>query len=235
MNDKRKAINCSLFGWLLLSAVLVVLDQVSKLWIVNNIFIFAQRDLIPGFLSLFYCQNTGVAFSLFEKLSNGPYILAAVSIVLALIVLFFLFKLSRTNYVLECLCLSLILGGAIGNIIDRIRLQYVIDFIKLDFGFFIFPIFNFADCCAVIGCFLFIILCFVKSDEIDEVWNYLANKKETQDNGVVNSDDSVTDESSLSETLSKDSEEDITEVNAETAIETETDIITKEESTSDEI
>ena len=101
-----------------------------------------MRD-IPGFFSIFYVRNTGVAFSMFEKLENGPVILAVVAIILAIAVFYVLFKVAPRGYILECLSLSLIVGGAIGNIIDRIRLKYVVDFLRFDFS--LDPISNSAE------------------------------------------------------------------------------------------
>ncbi|MCQ2533224.1 MAG: signal peptidase II [Clostridia bacterium] len=168
----------SIWGWTFLSLFLVFLDQITKLLVVKNLDLAEYKWVINGFFSIFYVRNTGVAFSMFEKLSNGPYVLAVVAVLLACAVFYVLFKISKKGYLIECFCLSLILGGALGNIIDRIRLKYVVDFLRFDFGpRYTFPIFNFADICAVVGCFLFIFLCIVKSKEIDEIWDMFTLKK----------------------------------------------------------
>ena len=65
----------------------------------------------------------------------------------------------------------LLSAGAIGNLIDRFALKYVIDYLRFDFGTYTFPIFNFADICAVVGTFLFIFVIFFGKDEFDNFWN----------------------------------------------------------------
>lgn len=176
-NSKSKYAIC---GWTLLAVLFVFLDQLTKLLVVKNLDLTEYKWVINGFFSIFYVRNTGVAFSMFEKLENGPYILAVVSTVLAVAVFYALFKISSKGYPLECFALSLIVGGAIGNIIDRIRLKYVVDFLRFDFGpRYTFPVFNVADICAVIGCFLFIFLCIFRSKEIDEIWDLFVPNKDS--------------------------------------------------------
>lgn len=193
INSKR------IIGWAFLSVVLVVLDQLSKLWIVNNLAQEEKKEIIKGFFSFFYCRNTGVAFSMFDRISNGSVILSCVAACLAVVVMFVLFRVSKYGFPRECFALSLILGGAIGNIIDRIRLSYVVDFIRFDFGAWTFPIFNVADICAVVGCFLFLIYSFALSDEIDSVWKLFAKEKNKEISDIIVSNDGNIDNDTVSE------------------------------------
>ncbi len=199
INNKR------IIGWTFLSVILVILDQLSKHWVVANLAQEEKKEIIKGFFSFFYCRNTGVAFSMFDRISNGSVILSCVAACLAVVVVFVLFKVSKHGFPRECFALSLILGGAIGNIIDRIRLTYVVDFIRFDFGAWTFPIFNVADICAVVGCFLFLIYSFALGDEIDMVWKLFSKGKENADE--------ITNEASSTDlqTENADSEENVFE------------------------
>ena len=135
-----------------LTAFLVVAaDQLSKTWIRDNL---AKGESLPetGFCRLTHVHNTGVAFGLFQGHSFLFTIIAVVGIVLLLIfVLFFYRRLHFPDSWLADTALGLILGGTIGNLIDRLRLGYVTDFI--DFG--IWPAFNIADSAIVVGVIIF--------------------------------------------------------------------------------
>lgn len=151
--------------WLLLSAVLVVIDRLTKYLIVSNM---APSDIIhlikagdTEVLNLYYTLNNGAAFS---KLSGHPGFLVAITslVILALLYMVIAKKVNRTVYLLS---ISLILGGGIGNLVDRLfNNGNVIDFI--DVRIINFPIFNFADICAVCGAG--VLLFTLVSDEIHD-------------------------------------------------------------------
>lgn len=146
-SDRRK-IGLSL----VLVALVIVLDQLSKLWIRGNL-IPGESLTIVGRLSLTYLRNTGSVFGLFANQSFLPIIIILAS--LGVILLFFRY-LSRATGV-GVMSASLILGGAVGNLIDRLHLGYVTDFIDFRlWGNFHWPFFNFADAAIVIGIFTFI-------------------------------------------------------------------------------
>jgi signal peptidase II len=140
--------------------LIVILDQVTKyiakakLMPVNNI------DLIPGYFSLSYVENRGAAFGLFQ---NNKMLLVGVTSVVILIIIYYLLKNRNMNKYLRA-SLIMITAGAIGNLIDRVVLSYVIDF----FHFYIksafdWPVFNVADISVVCGTILLsIVLLFVK-------------------------------------------------------------------------
>ena len=131
--------------------VIVTADQLSKLWIRTNL---AVGQSIPevGFLRLTHVTNTGSAFGLFQGQTFPLTIVAVVSVVALLLYAVFFYR--RFPFLDNCLAwvgLSLILGGTVGNLIDRLRLGHVTDFI--DFGFW--PAFNIADSAVVVGVIIF--------------------------------------------------------------------------------
>ena len=135
----------------LTALLIVVADQLSKLWIRTNL---AVGQSLPevGFPRLTYVENTGAAFGLFQGQSFALAIVAIVSIVVLLVYAFFLYR--RFPFLdnrLAWIGLGLILGGTVGNLIDRLRFGYVTDFI--DFGFW--PAFNIGDSAIVVGVIMF--------------------------------------------------------------------------------
>ncbi len=130
--------------YLIITAVMVVADQLFKHWIVANIALGGSKTLIPGVLSLTNIQNDGAAWSMF----SGQQWFFYITTVIALIVVFFLWKDSQNKPVYR-LGLALILAGALGNFIDRVHQQYVTDMFQTDF--INFPIFNIADMCLTVG------------------------------------------------------------------------------------
>lgn len=128
-----------LFLTTLIAGMITLLDQVSKQLLKE-----ADSTLIPGLISLSGARNTGAAFSL---LSGQTWLLPLLSGVLTAGILAYIIKARPRG--LPGMGLALMLGGAIGNLIDRVLLGYVIDFIRLDF--ISFPIFNLADIAVVVG------------------------------------------------------------------------------------
>lgn len=134
--------------------VLTTLDQFSKYLIVTNI-----KDgnnaivLIKDFFSLTYVKNYGAGFSI---LQNQKIFLIAISII-AIVIIGYLLINAKKNESLNIVCYLLIIGGSIGNLIDRLKLGYVIDFLDFNIFGYDFPVFNFADCCITIGCILLIV------------------------------------------------------------------------------
>lgn len=129
----------------LLSALVVGFDQWFKFWVVTNLSLGQTQEMIEHFFSLTYVQNTGAAWSILE----GKTTFFTVITVIAVIVVTYLMIRYRNDSKFLTLGLSLVLAGAIGNFIDRIRLGYVVDMVQLDF--MQFPIFNIADASLVLG------------------------------------------------------------------------------------
>jgi len=135
----------------LIAVVLVGIDQLIKYFTVQNIELGEVIELIPNVLSLTYIRNTGAAWSILEGQMIFFYI---VTIVIVAILIYFLHTDGK-NSKLFSISISFLLGGAIGNFIDRLAFEFVIDMFQLEF--ISFPIFNFADTSLTIGVILMII------------------------------------------------------------------------------
>ncbi len=128
---------------LLLAASIIISDQITKAFIVEWLKPQGTVSIIGDLLRLTYVTNSGVAFGM---LTGMPYVLTVPIVILIGVIAFYLVKTLGQSFLLT-LALSLELGGALGNLIDRIRLGYVVDFVKLPY----WPAFNVADSCVVIG------------------------------------------------------------------------------------
>jgi signal peptidase II len=152
---------------LLISALVIILDRLSKIWIVHHIRPGYAITIIPRVFRLTNVLNTGAAFSLFAD-SLSPLVvrnsLIAFSVIAVLIVSVLLWRAGR-ELTLTGVALAMILGGAIGNLYDRVRLSYVIDFLEVHIVHYHWPDFNIADSCIVIGACLLIIEIFRPQQE----------------------------------------------------------------------
>lgn len=133
--------------WLLIVAALVGLDQYVKQLVVVNVLPKGSIEVIKNFFYLTYVENFGIAFGMFK---NKTWFFIIMTSIIAVMILYFIIRLKGKSLPVT-VCLSLILGGAIGNLIDRVRFGYVIDY--LHFSFFP-PVFNLADSAIVVGAFL---------------------------------------------------------------------------------
>ena len=145
-------------AFLLVILAVVGLDQASKLWIVHHFGLYDSQVVIPGFFNLTYLTNNGAAFSILAgqpALWRQAFFIGAASLALVLIVI------ARRGYASLSgwynLALALIAGGGIGNLIDRVRLGHVIDFLDFHLGASHWPAFNIADSAITIGVILFIL------------------------------------------------------------------------------
>lgn len=138
------------FLFMAIFAVLaVLLDQLSKFWIVANIPLYGQIPVIDGLLHLTYAQNTGAAFSSFE---GAQWLFVLVFALLTAGILWEFPKKRMPFTALERWSIVAIYAGGIGNIIDRLRLGYVVDMIEVEF--MEFAVFNVADCFITCGAIL---------------------------------------------------------------------------------
>ena len=133
--------------FLIVIALVVTLDQLSKLWIDAY---RSQIQLLPGFLASVYVENSGAIFGL---IANQTELLIALGIAGSIIILVFIYYFPPATIV-GMLSFALILSGAVGNLIDRIRLGYVIDFLSIQL--FRWPAFNIADAATTVGIFTLI-------------------------------------------------------------------------------
>ena len=138
--------------YLALILATVALDQLTKAWIVDSFKLFESLEIIPGFFNLVYVTNSGAAFSLLADV-DSPWrhyfflvvgALAVVGLTVAYV------KMVKVNWY-YCPALAFIAGGAIGNLIDRIRFGAVIDFLDVYIGQYHWPAFNVADSAICIG------------------------------------------------------------------------------------
>lgn len=139
---------------LLLSVLLVGIDQLFKLFVTLFMQPFQSIVLIPYILRLTYVQNTGAAFSIFE----GDIVFLIILTLIALIIAIYLIISKKINSWDYLIPVSMIIGGGIGNLLDRIFRGFVVDYLDISFQPFDgFAIFNFADCLVVVGTILLIV------------------------------------------------------------------------------
>ncbi len=146
--------------WLLLIAAFIILiDRLSKLWITHHIAHGGRIIIIPHVFYLSHVFNTGAAFSLFAE-SLSPLLvrdgLIAFSALAILVVAAMIWRLGRTPS-LTGVALGLILGGALGNLYDRIHFSYVVDFLAVNIWHYHWPDFNVADSAIVVGACLLLL------------------------------------------------------------------------------
>ena len=139
-------------GWLVLSLLVLVIDQVSKAHFEGSLEMFQQIVVIPDYFSWTLAYNTGAAFSF---LADGGgwqrWLFALIAVVVSAVLVVWLKRLGRDDTWLA-IALALVLGGALGNLYDRIALGHVIDFILVHWqNRYYFPAFNFADSAITVG------------------------------------------------------------------------------------
>lgn len=155
-------------GYLVAAFAVFLLDQATKAWARKTLRFGDDVTVIPNFLNFIYAENTGVAFSQFSNGGDaGRWILSAVAAAAAVFVLYYFWRTPRENDRLLGAC-ALLLAGIVGNLTDRVRLGYVIDFIDVQFGNWHYPTFNIADSVICIGAGLLILdLFFSRKPETD--------------------------------------------------------------------
>ena len=142
----------------LITALVILADRLTKRWIIHRIRPGYTIPVIPHFFRLSHVLNTGAAFSLLENLPPNAVRLGliAFSVFAAVIVFILLWRTGRAIS-LTSVALALILGGALGNLYDRIRFHHVVDFLAVRIYHYNWPDFNVADSCIVIGACLLLL------------------------------------------------------------------------------
>ena len=135
------------YGLMVLGVVIV--DQWTKLLVLDGIPLYGHVDAIPGLFHFTYVQNTGAAFSSFEGMR---WLFVALFVVLTLALAYEYFKKPLPFNKFERWCMVAVYAGGLGNVIDRVRLGYVVDMIETTF--IEFPVFNVADCFITCGAIL---------------------------------------------------------------------------------
>lgn len=150
--------------WLWLSGLVIVIDQLSKWFMVSWLSLHETVAITP-FFNLTMAHNTGAAFSFLASAQGWQRWFFVVLTVVISTGLFFWLKKLTTDARLEAIALGMVLGGAIGNLIDRLYYGYVIDFLDVYYKTYHWPVFNVADSAIVVGAALLIIDSFVTKDK----------------------------------------------------------------------
>ncbi len=142
--------------WLWLSLISLVLDQWSKIAIDGSMRLYESIALIPGF-NLTYVHNTGAAFSFLSEAGGWQrWFFAVMAFTISIVLTIWLYRLKKHETLLA-VALALVLGGAIGNLIDRLAYGYVIDFLDVYYQSWHWPAFNVADMSISLGVFLMLL------------------------------------------------------------------------------
>jgi signal peptidase II len=146
-----------------------MIDQTTKAWAVRKLRFGGDMNIIDGFLNFVYAENTGVAFSMLDNNGDaGRWGLSIIAGIAAVLVLFYFWRIPRTNDRLLG-ALALLLAGIVGNLTDRVRLGFVVDFIQVHYQDWYYPVFNVADMAICVGAGLLILDMFwTKSEDVKD-------------------------------------------------------------------
>ena len=148
-----------------MALLIIVIDQASKLWVNSNLVPGKVYSVLPHF-NFYLTYNRGVAFSMF---SSSSVVVHNMLFILSLLIVFGLvflhFKLDKSKYLLH-FALALVIGGAIGNMVDKVILGFVIDFIDFYWGSWHFATFNLADAAISVGGFFIILDSFLNERKV---------------------------------------------------------------------
>lgn len=146
--------------WLILSAAIIFFDWLSKAWALSTLTYQQSVEVIPGFWNWTLVHNRGAAFSFLAQAGGWQqWLFSALAVIISVVCVLMLKNADRRDWQ-TALPLALIIGGALGNLIDRIRFGYVIDFVHWYYGSFHWPVFNLADSAISIAAVLLIVLSF---------------------------------------------------------------------------
>ena len=154
--------------YLLISVLVLAVDQLTKELVNRSLYLHETRIIIPNFFNLVHTRNSGAVFGFFQNGSSPllPRVLTLLSIA-ALVFIVVYFYRSSLHERMNLVGLSLILGGALGNILDRILRSSVVDFLEFYVGDFHWPAFNVADSAICIGIFLLIVRSMREGREVE--------------------------------------------------------------------
>ena len=152
---------------ILVAALLILLDQITKHLAVTHLKGKSSFVIWEGIFELTYVENRGAAFGIFQN-QRWLFLVLTIIIIIGLCYIVWHLPQERKFIPMEILAV-LIFSGAIGNMIDRIVLGYVVDF--FNFSFINFPVFNVADCYVTVSCVILLILAFsYKEEDLDRIW-----------------------------------------------------------------
>ncbi len=159
---------------LVISGLVIVADQISKAYVVAHLALYDSWMPLHSLASVFrftHVRNTGAAFGIFPE---GGAIFLIVAVIVSAVIIYFYWQIPKGAW-LARLALGLQLGGALGNVVDRVRLGYVVDFFHVE----LWPVFNVADSCIVIGVVLLAL------EVMREEWQ---ERRAAQDEGILEED-----------------------------------------------
>ena len=157
MTDNTKSPNTRFYAWMAVAALVVIADQVTKWAIVEWVALY-ERIPLNSFINLTHQRNTGAAFSFLADAGGWQrWFFVVLASVVSVVLAVWMWRIRHQGQPILAAGLALVLGGAIGNLIDRIMLGYVTDFIQVWFGSWAFPSFNVADAGISVGAALLII------------------------------------------------------------------------------
>ena len=145
-----------MFRWLMLSVIILLLDQITKFYAVQSLTLYEQKYIYDG-VNLTLMHNTGAAFSFLSDAGGWQrWFFIGISCLVSIIIVVWMYNtLTKSRWLL--LALVFILGGALGNLWDRVTLGYVIDFIEVYYNDLYWPAFNIADSAITIGAIILIL------------------------------------------------------------------------------
>ena len=166
-------------AYLAIAGGVFMIDQTTKAWATRTLRFEGDRSVISGLLNFAYAKNTGVAFSMLDEGGDaGRWGLSVVAFIAATLVLYFFWRTPRSDdRILGAL--ALLLAGIVGNVTDRMRLGFVVDWVDVQFGSWHYPTFNIADAAICIGAGLLILDLFFSKKRRSEL------KAETRPVGSV--------------------------------------------------
>ena len=163
MSTEDKLGGLAIYKWLSLTVLILIADQITKQLVVQNMDLYERIEILP-FFNLFYIHNLGAAFGFLNDQPGWQrWFFSIITSLVSLGILFWLNKLKPSQKLLT-IALVCILGGALGNLYDRVVFGYVIDFIDWHAAGYHWPSFNIADMAISLGALLLIIDSFIHSD-----------------------------------------------------------------------
>jgi len=162
--EKNTVGGIAVYRWLILSVLVLISDQVTKYLVVQNMELYQRIEILP-FFNLFYIHNLGAAFGFLNDQPGWQrWFFSIITSVVSLGILFWLTKVKASQKLL-IIALVFVLGGALGNLYDRLMFGYVIDFIDWHAAGYHWPSFNIADMAISFGAFLLILDSFINSED----------------------------------------------------------------------
>ncbi|MCK7598777.1 signal peptidase II [Microbulbifer sp. CAU 1566] len=154
--------------WYLLALLVILADIATKVWAVDKFMYGPALQIIPGFLQFTYAENYGAAFSFLADAGGWQrWFFGVIALVFSAVVIVWIWRLPAVKR-WEPMALAFILGGALGNLWDRILLGYVRDFISVYYGSWHFPVFNIADVAISVGAAMLVIELLFFKDRSDD-------------------------------------------------------------------